>query len=124
MKSNVQRHSKPTSARHLDIYRVALRLIACCRPLLAPIRRHNRRTGDQLIESLSSILQNICEGMRRVGKDRAHLLTIALGSCEEVRGILDGAEAFGVITAAEHEAAEELADRVCAMGYRLREKVL
>ena len=60
--------------------------------------------------------------MRRTGKDRAHLLSVALGSCDEVRALLDTAAAFGVLSAAERLQADALADRICAMTYRLRQR--
>jgi len=60
--------------------------------------------------------------MRRTGKDRAHLLTVALGSCDEARALLEAAVAFGVVTAVEQRSADALADRVCAMTYRLRQR--
>lgn len=121
MKQMRQQHNKPTSARGLDVHKVTLELIRVCRPLIERIKRFNKRTGDQFVESLFSTLQNKDEGLRRTGKDRPHLLTVALGSCGEVRSILDGVAAVGVITANEHQEADPLADRVCAMLYRLRE---
>ncbi len=124
MRSDTHVPSVPTSARRLDLYRVNLELISVCHPLCTRLRRFNRRLGSQLTESLASTLQNLAEAMRRTGKDRAHLLTVALGSCEEVRALLDAAVAFGVLTAAEHQRAETLADRVCAMTYRLRQRWL
>jgi four helix bundle protein len=60
--------------------------------------------------------------MHRTGKDRAHLLTVALGSCDEVRALLEVAVAFGVLSSEEQQAADGLADRVCAMTYRLRQR--
>jgi four helix bundle protein len=111
--------SVPTSARRLDVYRVSLELIASCRPLCPRLRRFNPRLGAQLIESLSSTRQNLAEALRRTGRDRAHLLCVALGSCDEVRALLEGALAFGVLSAAEQQDADALADRVCAMTYRL-----
>jgi four helix bundle protein len=86
------------------------------------VRRFNARLGAQLTESLASTLQNVAEAMRRTGRDRAHLLTVALGSCDEVRALLEAAVAFGVLSAAEQKGADALADRVCAMAYRLRER--
>ena len=122
MRGNNHVPTIPTSARRLSLYRVNLELISVCQPLCAKMRRLNRRLGAQLTESLASTLQNLAEAMRRTGKDRAHLLTVALGSCDEVRALLDTGEAFGVISAAERQQAEALADRVCAMTYRLRQR--
>lgn len=114
----------PNSARHLDVYRVTLELITLCRPHRDKLARFNRRLGAQLTESLASVLQNLAEGMRRTGRDRAHLLGVALGSCDEVRALLQAAVAFGVITPSEQRQADLLADRICAMGYRLRQRCL
>jgi four helix bundle protein len=114
----------PRSARSLDVYRVTLELIASGRPLSARMCRFNRRLGAQLTESLASVLQNLAEAMRRTGRDRAHLLTVALGSCDEVRALLEAAVAFGVLEHAEQQRLDALADRVCAMGYRLRQRCL
>lgn len=122
MKQKSQQRNRPTSARSLDIYQVTLELIAVCRPLIPIISRFNKRTGCQLVESLASTLQNLSEALRRTKKDRAHLLTVSLGSCEEVRAILDATAAFGVITPDKHDKADQLADRICAMGYRLQQK--
>jgi four helix bundle protein len=44
---------------------------------------------------------------------------VSLGSCDEVRSLLEAAEAFGVLGAAEQQRLDALADRVCAMTYRL-----
>ena len=112
----------PTSARRLDVYRVTLELIALCRPFGPRLGRFNRRLGAQLTEALASTLQNLAEAMRRTGADRAHLLTVSLGSCEEVRALLEAAVAFGVLSRGELQQADALADRVCAMAYRLRQR--
>ena len=122
MRTDAQIPCVPTSARRLDLYRVTLELIALCRPFGPRLRRFNRRLGAQLTESLASTLQNLAEAMRRTGRDRAHLLTVALGSCEEVRALIEAAVAFGVLSAAEQQQADALADRVCAMTYRLRQR--
>lgn len=112
----------PTSARRLDLYQVTLELIRLCRPFGPRLKRFNRRLGAQLTEALASTLQNLAEAMRRTGSDRAHLLTVSLGSCEEVRALLEAAVAFGVLCTAEQQRADALADRVCAMTYRLRQR--
>jgi four helix bundle protein len=95
-----------------------------CRPFGPRLKRFNPRLGAQLTEALASTLQNLAEAMRRTGSDRAHLLSISLGSCDEVRALLDAALAFGVLSASEQQGAEALADRVCAMTYRLRQRCM
>ena len=113
---------QPDSASRLDVYQVTLELIASCQVFRGRLQRFNRRLGSQLTESLSSTAQNLAEAMRRTGKDRAHLLTVALGSCDEVRALLEAAVAFGVLSPVEQQAADGLADRVCAMTYRQRQR--
>jgi four helix bundle protein len=122
MPQPASRTRQPDSARQLDVYRVTLELIAACQVFRGRLGRFNSRLGAQLTESLSSTAQNLAEAMRRTGKDRAHLLTVALGSCDEVRALLEAAVAFGVISAAEQQRTDVLADRVCAMTYRLRQR--
>ena len=112
----------PDSVRRLDVYQVTLALIAACQPCRGRLQRFNRRLSAQLTSALASIAQNLAEGMRRTGKDRAHLLTVALGSCDEVRALLDTAVAFGVVAVAEQQRLDALADRICAMTYRLRQR--
>lgn len=114
----------PRSARSLDVYQLTLALIESCQSVTPRLGRFNRRLGAQLTEALASVLQNLAEAMRRTGRDRAHLLTVALGSCEEVRALLEAAVAFGVLDRVEQQRVDALADRVCAMGYRLRQRCL
>jgi hypothetical protein len=49
-------------------------------------------------------------------------LTVALGSADEVRCILDMAAASNMVSTAQATHAEALADRVCAMAYRLHQR--
>ena len=112
----------PDSPRRLDAYLVTLQLIESCVPCSEKLRRFNKRLGDQLIESLCSMLQNLSEGLRRTGKDRAHLLTVSLGSCEEARCLLDICLVFRLLDKDDHQQIDAQADRVCAMTYRLRQR--
>lgn len=111
----------PDSIRRLDVYRVTLQLISRCQPHRVRLKRLSRRMEAQFTEALASTLQNLAEGMRRTGKDRAYLLTVALGSCDEARALLEAAVAFGVLPQSEQQQVDALADRVCAMTYRLRQ---
>ena len=43
-------------------------------------------------------MNNLGEGRRRFGKDRVHHFRIASGSNDEVRRVLDLAEAWGYVT--------------------------
>ena len=116
-----QKIRRPTSARRLDAYRVALQLVSFMQPLIARIARHDKDLAHQMRRSLPSIAHNLCEGLRRTGHDRAHLLTVALGSAEELRVGIDIAAAIGILTTDEAQTADQLADRICAMLFRLHQ---
>lgn len=112
----------PISARRLDAYRVGLQLVSTISPWLARIARHDKDLAGQLKRALPSGPQNLSEALRRVGGDRAHLLTVALGSVDEVRTIIDIAHVHHILTAHEVDTAEQLADRFAAMLYRIRQR--
>ena len=79
----------PLSARRLDAYRVALELVSLLQPVVTRIAREDKDLAAQLRRALPSVPQNLAEAMRRTGRDRAHLLTVALGSADEVRCLVD-----------------------------------
>ncbi len=118
-----QLNRNPVSVRRLDAYRVALELLEYVETLLPRIRSKAPAQADQLDRACPSIPQNLGEGMRRTGRDRAHLLTISLGSAEEVRVTIDVVRIKKIIEIDEARVADELADRVCAMVYRMRERL-
>jgi four helix bundle protein len=53
-------------------------------PALDQLAQHDRALHQQLRNSASSILLNVAEGNRRVGRDRLHFFRIAAGSAAEV----------------------------------------
>ena len=116
-------HHNPICARRLDAYRVGIALVATIHPWLPRIARHDKDLANQLKRALPSGPQNLAEALRRVGADRAHLLTVALGSVDEVRTIVDIALVKQILTAHEANAAEQLADRFAAMLYRIRQRL-
>mgnify|MGYP000260873877 CR=1 FL=1 len=92
------------------------------RALVAPtalIRRHSRSLADQVERASQSIPLNLREGGRRRGKDGKHLYTVAAGSNDEVRAVLDVAVARGWLDEANLEPLRELLDREAAVLYRL-----
>lgn len=121
--ANRTRNPNPLSARRLDAYKVALELLAYMQPHVDCIKRANKDLAGQLNRSLPSIVNNLCEAMRRTGGDRAHLLTVSLGSTDEARSSIDFALISGLMTPHEAQHADNLADRYCAMTYRLRQRV-
>jgi four helix bundle protein len=117
-----QHRQDPRSVRRLDAYQAALALVATAAKLLPSFRRFDSSLESQLKRALPSVPLNLAEGMRRTGRDRAHLLAIALGSASEVQAVIDVGRALEIITAEQATPVEELADRVCAMLYRLRQR--
>ena len=89
---------RPTSARRLDAYRVALELVATVSAMTPRIARHDKDLARQISRAVSSAPNNLSEGMRRTGADRAHLLGVALGSTDETRSWLDVALFFPYIS--------------------------
>ena len=118
-----QIHSRPASTRQLDAYTVALELARAVRPVVPDLARYERDLGSQLKRAVASLALNIAEAQRRTGADRAHLLTVALGSAAEVQAVLEVSAALGAVTEAATEVPRALSDRVCAMLYRLRQRI-
>ena len=101
---------------NFHVLEVALELVRVVAPLIG---RMDPDLGQQVRKALASVPGNIGEGNRRVGRDRVYRFRIASGSADEVRVHLRTAEAFGYLGAGEIAGGVELADRVCAMLYRL-----
>lgn len=81
------------------------------------------RLGDQMCRAASSIPNNIAEGFGRWSPlEQAHFYTIAKTSGNELKVQLMQAKGLGYCADTIEEIT--LADRVCAMLYRRRQKVL
>jgi len=105
------------------VYRVSLDLVAAAGELLSSLARFDAALASQLKRAAPSVPLNICEAMRRTGRDRAHLLTVAMGSAAEVQAILDVGLALNLLERPQAQRVEQLADRVCAMLYRVRQRM-
>ncbi len=94
---------------------VASSLIRSLRGSVETLARHDASLADQLRRASSSVLLNLAEGQRRVGRDRLHLYRVAAGSAAEVHAALEIATAWGYL-ADEHVAlSRELLDRELAL---------
>jgi four helix bundle protein len=102
-----------------DAYDVSLDLIRTLRLPLEPLTARDPDLARQLRRAASSVAQNLREGRRRAGKDRAHHFRIAAGSADEVVACLQVAEAWGHVQPADVAPSLVLADRVLAMTWRL-----
>ncbi len=81
----------------LNVYRDALQLVREMRENVTKIAQHDADLGKQLRRALTSIPLNIAEGeWQRNGNARARFGT-AMGSANEVRAILETADAMGYV---------------------------
>ncbi len=108
--------------RRLDVYRLSLELAQQIKHILLDVQRFDRELATQLRKATTSIPLNTAEALRRRGRDRGHLLSIALGSAAEVQAILDVSVAMDVLEFNKAQNLEQVIDRICAMLYRLRGK--
>lgn len=117
-----QTRQEPRSVRSLEVYQAALALVAAAAKLLPQLGRFDSALSSQMKRALPSVPLNLAEAMRRTGRDRAHLLTVAMGSASEVQAVVDVGSALEIVTAEQAAPVDELCDRVCAMLYRLRQR--
>jgi four helix bundle protein len=102
-----------------EVYEVSKQSIRELRPLLQSVQQHDRDLARQMRRAGSSVLLNIAEGWRRLGRDRRQHYVIAAGSNAEVRAALDVCEALGYLDTETYASVDALLDRVAAMLYRL-----
>src|SRR5258705_13626522 len=87
-------------------------------------RRIDRGLIDQLCRAARSVMANVAEGFEKNGrKEFAHALTIAKGSCGEVRSFLHGAEDEGNIPPDAAAVLRLQAEHVSRLLHGLREGV-
>jgi len=81
--------------KNFAAYTNALTLIRALVPILEQFRARSADLAKQLEQAASSIVQNVGEGARRHGRDPRRFYSMANGSANEVRSLLDLAEAWG-----------------------------
>jgi len=101
------------------VYEASIDLLYALRPIIKRIATHEADLAKQLRRAASSTVQNICEANKRVNRDRANRLRIAGGEASEIKGSLETAVALEYVERSEILAAFDLADRICAMTFRL-----
>ncbi len=102
-----------------DALELSLEIIAALQPLIAKIKRHDRKLAKQLSESSDSIPGNLAEGRGRLGGDRQYHFSVADGTTRESIAHLRVAIAKRILGAAECAAVLALLDREAAMTWRL-----
>ena len=106
-------------AERFHAHEVAMEMAVAVRPALEALRRLDRDLENQMRRAAASVVLNIAEGARRIGKDRLQHYRIAAGSAAEVRSALGLARAWGYVDGAASEVVDALLDRVLAMLWRL-----
>lgn len=102
-----------------EVYEVAKDAVRGMRPVLVVVQQSDRDLARQMRRAGASVMLNIAEGWRRLGRDRRQHYVIAAGSAAELRAALDVGEALGYLDSEVYAELEGLLDRVCAMLYRL-----
>ena len=112
-----------TKFTDLIVWQKAYVLSLKIRDLTETFPASEQRHTDQMRAASSSIPQNIAEGFgRRTPNDQAHFYTIAKGSADELKVQLMQTEDWKLCP--DTRDLRALTDEVCAMLYRLRQKVL
>ncbi len=102
-----------------DALEVSLELVRSLREPLSVVRSRDPQLFDQIRRAATSVVLNLAEGRRRLGRDRLNHWRIASGSVDEVRAALRLASAWGDLDPERSATSVRLADRVAAMAWRL-----
>lgn len=98
---------------------VVMELVRSVRETIARVAKHDRKLADELRRAVQSVALNLAEGNRRTGRDRIQAWKVAAGSADEARTAMQVAEAWGYVGASDVARGLEMADRVCAILWRL-----
>jgi four helix bundle protein len=102
-----------------EVYEVARELQRELRAIEPIVRRRDKDLADQLRRAGQSVVLNIGEGNLSGGGHKRARFETAMGSANEVTCALHAAVDWGYVGETQTKAAEELADRVRAMLWRL-----
>ena len=103
----------------LQVYELSRESLRTLKPVLERVQRHDRDLCRQMRRAGASVLLNIAEGARRMGRDSRQHFLIAAGSNAELRAALDVSEAFGYMQPEIYRELDSQLDSVAAMLYRL-----
>ena len=110
-KGGMTNQTKRHGAQSFVALDVALEVIRSLRGVVAVIRTRDGKLAQQIVASASSIVANVAEGNRRVGRDRLFLFRVAAGSAAETQAHLQVALAWDWIAADDAERSFKLLDR-------------
>ena len=86
---------------------------------LQAIKGRNAELGDQIARATISLVLNVNEASRRIGRDRINRFRIAAGSAKEILGALELAVDWHFIQESPNAELLVLLDRVLGMLWRL-----
>jgi four helix bundle protein len=98
---------------------LSLELVTAIARPLARVRTRDASLARQLRRAVQSVALNLGEGSGRHGEDRRNHFRTAHGSLIEVRTALAVAARWSYLAAADYEAAEQIADRLARLLWRL-----
>ncbi len=98
---------------------VAQSVVRSLRTVVSVIARHDSSLADQVRRAASSVLLNVAEGSRRVGRDRLYLYRVAAGSAAETLAALEIARCWGYISDENLATSRALLDRELALLFGL-----
>ena len=111
--------------KSLSVYQRAYRMAIKVHEIIRQFPRVERyELGSQLWRAALSIALNIAEGYGRKDSrnEFQHFLRNALGSCNEVRVLLEISKDLGYLNMADYEALEAEYEVISKQLYRLREQ--
>lgn len=103
----------------LEVLKVALEAIEHLQPIVARIRRHDRKLANQLTDAANSAVLNIGEGAYNDPGTRKSRYQSAAGSASEVRVGVLAAIRWKHVSERQASTVLEYYDRVLAMLYKL-----
>ena len=90
---------------------VASQIIRLLADVIDAVAKHDGSLADQLRRAGTSLVLNLAEGNRRIGRDKLHFFRIAAGSAAEADAALDVAVGFRYVDELEVAEARALIDR-------------
>ena len=81
----------------LVAYQVAIEVVKELRPIVEQVRKHDSTLAKQLVDAMSSTVQNLAEGEAHRGGNKRAKYDIAHGEANEVKSCLDLALAWGYV---------------------------
>src|SRR5678816_3043968 len=79
----------------LIAYSNGLELIRSLRPVVEQLRTYSSEAAKQVETAAASVMHNVGEGSRRIGRDPRRFYAMAHASAGEIRAALDTAQAWG-----------------------------